>query len=441
MGKEIETTEIFEFLHNNYVGTKDKVIFALEGSSGSSKSWSIIDFVIDYCRIHAYENKLLTIGRESYKDCFDTVIHDFIKRLKMIGGYEEDKHFQSHPQKYFLLGNEINFTGWSTNGQPSKRQDFLWFNEVFESKEEIFKQYNQRTNDVVLVDYNPKVTEHWVYERILQRPDCKWRHCRMIDNPFLPMGQKQELLAYEPWVPGSYELDILNQAILYNGRPIGAGNYPPPHPINVPAGTADMYMWMVYGLGLRMAQTGLIFPMVEYIDEWPEGLDWHYGMDIGFTTDPTVITRYAEEGMNIYTQVELYAPMETPELIHEYAIARGIDITKHTACDSSDKYVSENRGSIEMVRGLRKLGWNIHKVSKTKSVMYWLTSMKKYKLHIVKNDLYEHAKKEQQNYKMKEINGMAINQPVDKHNHYFDSSRYGHMAEHSNAANFYVEVT
>jgi hypothetical protein len=62
--------------------------------------------------------------------------------------------------------------------------------------------------------------------------------------------------------------------------------------------------------------------------------------------------------------------------------------------------------------------------------MFWLNSKKK-KIHIIKNHLYKQSLKEQQNYKMKEIAGIAINQPIDKWNHIWDSARYGHIA-HNN---------
>ena len=60
--------------------------------------------------------------------------------------------------------------------------------------------------------------------------------------------------------------------------------------------------------------------------------------------------------------------------------------------------------------------------------MFWLLSMKKKKIHVVKNRLWKHVKKERENYKWKEINGIMINQPIDKYNHFFDGARYGHMA-------------
>ena len=80
------------------------------------------------------------------------------------------------------------------------------------------------------------------------------------------------------------------------------------------------------------------------------------------------------------------------------------------------------------VRDLFDKGWEISKVSKTKSIMYWLTAMKEYKIHIVRNTMYKHAKKEQENYMFKKVNGILINQPEDKYNHFWDASRYAFMA-------------
>ncbi len=47
-------------------------------------------------------------------------------------------------------------------------------------------------------------------------------------------------------------------------------------------------------------------------------------------------------------------------------------------------------------------------------------------------------KKEQENYTMREINGIAINQPIDKWNHGWDSARYRHMA--FNSSNTYLST-
>ena len=52
--------------------------------------------------------------------------------------------------------------------------------------------------------------------------------------------------------------------------------------------------------------------------------------------------------------------------------------------------------------------------------------------------MYRISKKEAQNYRMKEINGIPINQPIDKFNHIWDGARYAHMAENSSVKNFNV---
>ncbi|MCK5343732.1 MAG: hypothetical protein KAR20_10020 [Candidatus Heimdallarchaeota archaeon] len=99
--------------------------------------------------------------------------------------------------------------------------------------------------------------------------------------------------------------------------------------------------------------------------------------------------------------------------------------------DSSDKYTGENKGTVEMVRGIRQEDYRCSKVSKTKSIMFWLLKMKGYNIHIVKSRLYKYALKEQQNYKMREVNGILINQPIDNYNHFWDSSKYAFMSYNS----------
>jgi PBSX family phage terminase large subunit len=394
MSETITTSHVYTFLEQEYLKAKSKVLFALEGSSGAAKTWGAIDFILQYCRINAGQNKRITIGRETYRDCMETIAYDFIKRLKMIEWYDKNCHTLSHPQKYELLGNSIEFTGWSSNGQPSKRQDVLWFNEILESKEEDFKQYNQRTNEVVIFDWNPKTSEHWVYNKLLDRPDCKYKHCLMLDNPFLPEGQRNEILAYEPT------------------------------PENVKNGTADDYMWKVYGLGIRTNPQGLIFKHVNWLDEFPKDMDYSYGMDFGFVNDPTVIVKYAETPSDIFIEYLCYEPIDNPYAIDEFATKAGINKYLPVTADSADKYTAENKGTVQMVRDLKNLGWNIRKVNKNKSIIYWLGSMNRKRINVVRSVF---AQREFSNYKYREINGLVVNEPIDKFNHGIDAARYRHM--------------
>lgn len=386
----IETSHVFTFIHDEYLKGGGKKLFALEGSSGAAKTWGGIDFVLEYCRINAFDNKRLTIGRETYRDCLDTISYDFIKRLKQIGWYNQKFHSQSHPQKYFLFGNEIDFTGWSNNGQPSKRQDLLWFNEILESNEEDFKQYNQRTNDVVIFDWNPKVTDHWVYNKLLSRPDCYYKHCTLFQNPFLPEGQKQEILKYEPT------------------------------PENIANGTADDIMWAIYALGLRTAIKGLIFPSVKWVDKFPENQNFIIGLDFGFSIDPTAIVKYCNIEDDDYYELLCYEPIDSAIVLSDYMQKIGLEPWMYINADCSDRY-----NDVEMIRDLKDLGWfNIHKVNKGKGINWRIGRMKQKRINIVHNI---NAKREQENYKWREINGIMMNEPVDKYNHFWDGAGYAKL--------------
>lgn len=394
----------------------------LEGSSRSRKTWGGIDNIVRICA--QQDNQVINIIRETYHSFKTTLYDDFNRRLPQFGisspfsDKQEVASFKLFTSKVNLLGSDRSFEGVGC--------DYFFMNEMLDLKQSVFDQSEQRCRKFWWGDYNPKVSEHWAFNKILLRSDVGFLKTTFIDNPFISSGEKNKILSYEPWMPGSYI--ITESDVFYNDKPISKLNQPPIHPINVKQGTSDEYMWRVYGLGLRMAPTGLIFNNVDWVDSFPEGIHYDYGMDFGFTTDPTVITKNAETKTDIWIECLSYEPMETPDIIFEYMKSKGIDYRKPITADSADKYTGENKGTVEMVKALKSKNVNISKVNKTQSVMFWLMSMKSKRIHIVRNEFYAQMKKEQENYKLREINGMAINQPIDSYNHIWDSARYRHMA-------------
>lgn len=400
----------------------------LEGGARSAKTWSVCFFIIYIC---LFKETACTINivRETYNEFKTTLYLDFKKILPMFGldnPFENAKDVQS-----FKIGkNQINFIGADqSNKLHGATSDYLYFNEMLPIAENIFQNLIMRCSKFWIGDFNPSVTEHWIFNKVITRPDVGHLQTTFRDNPNVPLGQKIEIMGYEPWLPGSYK--VVDNTIIYKGKPISPTNSPPPHPTNIDNGTADEFMWKVYGLGLRGAMKGVIFQNVTYIDTFPEDIAFIHPNDFGFTTDPNALVKYGEDDHNIYIELLSYEPIETPEALASYMEEIGIDKALPMPCDSSDKYTGENKGTVEMVRGLKKLGYKAFKISKIKSVLFWLLSMKKKKVHIVKNQLYKFAKIEAENYRMKEINGIAINQPIDKFNHMWDAARYGHMAYNS----------
>lgn len=405
----------YAFIHNNYKPDYEgKQGFLLQGSGGSGKTYDAIFFILTYSKNNTSKGKEILICRETYAACKKTVLKDFISILKEYGMYDKRNHFESHPQRYLYEGNMISFAGRDDASAHGERNDLIYFNEIMlDDNSKAFIQLNSRCREVFIADYNPRFTEHWVYNKIKHRADTKFFKTTFITNKFLPQGEREEKLAFEPTHPEDRHLPKKERR---------------PHPTNIAQGTADEYNWRVYGEGEAAAAEGVIFEHVKWIPQWPEGMGHIHTMDFGFTVDPCVINKYNEDKHNIWIECLSYQPMETAIDIDEYAEAINLNKKIFTIADSSDRYVSEEKGVVKMVEDLEKFKWNIDKVEKTKSVMYWINSMKKKKIHIVKNQFYKQVLIEKENYRLKMINEIAINQPVDKWNHFWDSSRYGHMS-------------
>jgi len=396
----------------------------LEGSSRSGKTWSSVDIIIYIC-LHIETNCVINIVKETYNEFKTTLYNDFKQRMEYFG---LPHPFDNQEVKSFRIGkNKINFIGADkANKFHGAQCDYLWLNEPLGIIKAVFDQAEMRCKKFWWFDYNPSVTEHFIFNSILTRPDIGFLRTTFLDNPKLSIQERNKILSYEPWLPGSYQ--VLDNLIMYRGKEVGKDNYPPPHPNNIDNGTADEFMWKVYGLGLRGSMRGVIFPLINWIDEFPSHISHIHANDFGFTTDPNALVKYAEDTTNIYIELLSYEPIETPDALASYFDTIGIDKKLPLPCDSADKYTGQ-QGTVEMVTGLRKLGYfNAFKISKTKTVMFWLNSMKTKRIHIVRNHLYKHAKVEAENYRIREINGTPINEPLDQFNHMWDAARYGHIA-------------
>lgn len=367
--------------------TKGKRGVVLEGSSRSRKTYSIIDFFI--LLFTRYEtNCTLNIIKETYNEFKTTLYDDFNNRLTDFGLDNPFKDKQE-VKSFKILGNKINFLGSDKDSKfHGSSCDYFWINEALPVAQSIFDQSEMRCRKFWVMDFNPSVSEHYIFNKVLTRPDVGYLHSTFRTNIFCPPMERAKIMSYEPT------------------------------PENITNGTADDYMWKVYGLGLRTAVKGLIFPYVTWIDSFPE-IPYVYGLDFGFTNDPTCITKVGVSGNNLYIEILLYEPIDNAPTLSDYMDKKGIRRDIVITADSSDKY-----NDVEMVRDLKNLSWIVKKVNKGKGVIWSIGQLKQHKIHIVSN---VNAKREQENYKWREVNGISLNEPIDKFNHMWDSVRYGYL--------------
>jgi PBSX family phage terminase large subunit len=373
---------------NAYRGNKRGVL--LEGSSRSGKTWSWIDFLIWLAGFED-EKRTINVIRQTQASFKTTLYDDFGKRMPMFGlGNPFDG--RKEVNTFWILGNKINFLGADN---PSKFEgatcDIAIFNEILDIDQVIFDQQEQRCQRFWIADWNPKMTDHWVFRSLMRRKDVDYIHSTFRDNlPFISAAELSKILSYEPTEE------------------------------NISNGTADDYRWNVYGLGKRSVPEGLVFPNVEWIDSFPENVDkLMFGMDFGFTNSPTALVKGAAVGKDLYLEKLIYTPTENADFLGQL-LEKTLGKDNHCWADSAEG------GTGGMIGDLRKMGFLVFGAKKWPgSIQYGIDLIKRFRLHIVRDDDFI---SEQENYRYRMINGIKLNVPVDDHNHLWDAVRY--MLQH-----------
>lgn len=386
----------FKHLHHSFINDNYRGV-VLEGASRSGKTWSIIDFLIMY--LARYETNLtINIIKETYNSFKTTLYEDFKRRLPNYSISSPFDHNIKEIQSFQLLGSKINFIGAD---KPSKHlgagSDIFWINEAVHVQKEIFDQSEMRCRKFWILDYNPSFEEHWIYDSVTTRKDVAYLRTIYKDNPFISKHEQQKILSYDP-----------------------------ANPENIKNGTADEFMWNVYGLGLRASPKGLIFKYWKEYDILPDNLDFYtiFAIDWG-GNDPTVLIEIniCKKLKQAYIKQHVYRPdILNAELID---LVTKINVRNHEIiCDSARK---------DKILELQMAGLNAFGATKGEgSILDGIEIMKGYQLFIHKDSI--ETKKEFNSYSwaIDKQTGKCLNVPEDKHNHSIDSLRYGLRYYHRN---------
>ena len=413
-----------------------KVIIVNEGGTRSAKTWDAFHLLYTFCDHNPNRGLEIYVLRDTLDNCREKTFKDFQKCMQ-IAGVSKNITYRSEGMKptAYINGNEIRFRGLDKASKEGYPSDIVFVNEILDTQKVQLDGIFMRCRMLIIADENPKYTEHWSFD-LEKRDNCFFTHTTFLDNKHLQKSIVNEILGYEPWQRGSYE--IIDNELIYKGELISKNNQPPVHKRNKEQGTIDEFKWIVYGLGLRGAMRGVIYQQMEFLNEFPE-IDFFYANDFGFTNDPNATVKYAEDANNIWFELLIYEPIDNADALSAKFKSVGIDNRKPMVCDSADRYAGES-GVVRMVNDLNDLGFDeAFKVKKTKDIMYWIGSAKSKKIHCVKDDagLWKKVQSERQNYVFKEVHGIPINQPIDGHDHALTAMRYGHMTYNAGGINIY----
>jgi phage terminase large subunit len=158
------------------------------------------------------------------------------------------------------------------------------------------------------------------------------------------------------------------------------------------------------------------------IDEMPEAEKRIFGMDFGYSNDPTTLMEIRQLAGDLYIDQLIYQrALTTPEIIK---LMKAMPLgNKEIVADNEDP---------RMIAELQLAGFNVIPATKgPDSVAYGINAIKSRKLFVTKRSL--DTIRELRNYKYKQNrNGETTNEPVDIWNHAIDAIRYPvmHLERH-----------
>ena len=373
----IKTNKVFRHLEES-----KKKIVVQQGGTRSGKTYNILLWIIfSYCEKNS--DKIITICRKTYPALRGTVMRDFLTILKEQEIYSEEHHSKT-ASEYRLNGNTIEFISLDMPQKiRGRKRDLLFANEANELNFEDWQQLLFRTNEKVIIDFNPSEEFHWIYDHVLNRKDVEFYQTTYRDNPFLGAEIKAEIERLK---------DI------------------------------DENYWRVYGLGERGQSKSLVYTFQTCKHIPVEAKLVSYGLDFGFSNDPTSLVKTYILGDDMYTEELIYRTGMTNQDIANEMKVLGLERSNEIFADSAEP---------KSIEEIYRMGWNVKPTVKG-SINLGIDIIRRYRLHVTESSF--NMIKELRNYKfIEDKNGHITNKPVDNFNHALDALRYSVVNKISNS--------
>ena len=366
---------VSELFDENLEATERTIVN--QGGTSSGKTYSIMQLLFWYAMndkgavITVVGQDVPNLKKGAYRDA--TTIRNGSEPLLTLFPYvnEGERIFKC------INGSLIEFTSYKdAQDAKSGKRDYLFLNEANGVSYEIYWQLAIRTRKKIFIDYNP-TARFWVHDKVLGRDNVRLIISDHRKNYFLTQEEHDRI-----------------------------------------EGIEDEQLWKVYARGLTGKLEGVIFTDWDIVDALPPREEWKgdwYGLDFGFTNDPSALEHVIEAHGDLWIDELIYSTGLTNPMIAERAKREGIDHEDEIVADCAEpKSIRELCG-----QGL----WVSPSPKGADSIVSGLDILKRYRLHLTRRSLgiidnvrsYSWAK---------DRDGNRINKPEDRNNHGIDAIRY-----------------
>ena len=370
-------SKVFEKTYNAILAPKRPRYVVSRGGTRSGKTYAILQ-ILDFLVEKDHAGDVTSVVSETLPHLKKGAIRDFETirgtTLKDDPAWNESDHIYTYPG-----GGKLEFFSVDTPGKvqgPGRKR--LYENEAIHLKYDTHRQLAVRTTGIIFMDYNPEQVS-WIDEKILTRDDVQVLDSTYLDNDYLTEEQVRE----------------------------------------IESNRGDSNWWRVFGEGKTGHLEGLIFPDFIQVDSLPEksdGMIETYGLDYGFTNDPTTLIHcYVDNRKKeIWLDEVCYRTGMLNEDIAAVMKQEGIGRAVRVYADSAEPKTNET---------IRRYGFNIEGSYKATKIAEQLQAMKGYKIYVTKRSL--NLIRELRGYVwMRDKNGEWLNELVDILNHTIDAARY-----------------
>lgn len=371
-----------------------KRIKVVRGGTSASKTFSILPILID--RAIKTPDLEISVVSESIPHLRRGALKDFLKIMMALGRYNDNQFNKSTLKYTFVNGSYIEF--FSVD-QPDKlrgaRRNVLYVNECNNVDFDSYYQLAIRTSGEIWLDYNPS-SLFWVDREIVNQDDVDFITLTYLDNEALSETIVKEIeSAKEKAKTSSYWAN----------------------------------WWQVYGLGQTGSLEGVCIPDWQEIQLPTEARLLCYGMDWGYSNDPTsLIAMYKYNDAYIFD-----------ELIYQKGLLNS-DISDLLKTNGVNDIIYADSAEPKSIAELNSYGHNVLPVSKGRdSIVYGLNLINQNKVYVTSRS--KNLINELRNYTwMVDKQGNKLNKPIDAYNHAIDAMRYAMTSqlENPHKGNYYI---
>jgi phage terminase large subunit len=374
------------------VSNPKETVFVIRGGQGASKTISILELLIQSLLSSTKEVSVLSSELAKMKR---TVIRDYKKICKDWGVIKNESDFNKSESKHeYENDSYLDFLGADVNDVGKGfRRDIVYINEADKMDIDTAVQFISRAK-LTIIDYNPD-SLFWGDDYINQN---NFITLTFEDNEYLSQSEVDSILDYK--LKGFYNSNLPFE-LLFKDENIKNSYW--------------SNKWRVYGLGMVGSLDGVVFDNWKQIDYIPdEARLIGYGLDFGYTNDPTSIIEVYK-----YNDVRILNEICYNKGLSNSQISKYITTKLPCYCDSAEpKSIDELKSygikAIGVTKGNDSINFGIQVIQENN---YLVTKQSTNLINELQKYTWDKDKK----------TGLKLNKPIDNFNHAIDAFRYHEM--------------